>query len=222
MTTPIAAMVLEMIARGVDAEVIALAVSTAELVAASAERPQMSRDESVTHRRESDRLRKQRSRDRLVTSRDVTGQSQVPLSKSIDLEEKREAGQVEFRGAWCPPDVDWQDAISRLGEQVATSELTKFREIDRRASGAKKEGAWRVWVLRAVEYLATKKPANGVSVPLAPPVVDWDKTCAFFKRTGRWFYEAGPEPGMSGCRCPPEIIAKHGLRKEPADGRVEA
>jgi len=42
--------------------------------------------------------------------------------------------------------------------------------------------------------------------------VDMDKVAKMFKETGVWSKYAGPEPGMIGCRCPPEILTKHGIQ----------
>jgi hypothetical protein len=39
--------------------------------------------------------------------------------------------------------------------------------------------------------------------------VDMDKVAEMFKKTGVWSRYAGPEPGMTGCRCPPEILSKY-------------
>jgi hypothetical protein len=41
--------------------------------------------------------------------------------------------------------------------------------------------------------------------------VDMDKVAEMFKKTGVWSRYAGPEPGMTGCKCPPEILTKHGI-----------
>jgi len=41
--------------------------------------------------------------------------------------------------------------------------------------------------------------------------IDMDKVAEMFKKTGVWSRYAGPEPGMTGCKCPPEILAKHGI-----------
>lgn len=50
--------------------------------------------------------------------------------------------------------------------------------------------------------------------------VDMEKVVAMFVKTGVWSKYAGPEPGMIGCKCPPEILAKHGL--SPALRRMDA
>ena len=69
-------LVAKLIAAGTPPELAAVVVAEAFAAGSMSVSHVTSRDESVTHRRESDRLRKQRSRDRLVTNRDVTGQSQ--------------------------------------------------------------------------------------------------------------------------------------------------
>jgi DNA-binding Lrp family transcriptional regulator len=51
--------------------------------------------------------------------------------------------------------------------------------------------------------------------------VDMDKVAEMFKKTGVWSKYAGPEPGMTGCKCPPEILAKHGIMA-PGIRRLDA
>ena len=45
----------------------------------------------------------------------------------------------------------------------------------------------------------------------APPPMDWDAVCISFKKFGRWNRYAGPDPDSPACRCPREILAKHGI-----------
>lgn len=45
--------------------------------------------------------------------------------------------------------------------------------------------------------------------------IDMDKVVAMYVKTGVWSKYAGPEPGMLGCRCPPEILQKHGVQPAP-------
>jgi hypothetical protein len=44
------------------------------------------------------------------------------------------------------------------------------------------------------------------------PVIDWDNALSFWKRTGRWTRDAGPDPDSPACRAPPELLDKYGLR----------
>lgn len=41
--------------------------------------------------------------------------------------------------------------------------------------------------------------------------IDFDKVASMFKKGGPWSKYAGPEPGQTGCKCPPDILQKHGL-----------
>lgn len=202
-------LVSKLIASGTPPELAAVVVAEAFAVGAMSVGHVTSRDESVTHRRESDRLRKQRSRDRLVTDRDVTGQSQPPLSKRESLEEREAVSAVSRDETWMPSDEDWRDAVAKLGLQVADSEMAKFREINRR-TGAKRDSDWRVWVQRAVDWQAKNKPP-----PQAPTktdaAFDWDSVMKTYRRTGFWSPQAGPDPESPACRCPPDILEKHGI-----------
>jgi hypothetical protein len=49
-----------------------------------------------------------------------------------------------------------------------------------------------------------------------PPQLDLEKIVAFYARSGVWSRQAGPEPGLTGCRASPELLAKHGIAP---DGR---
>ncbi len=44
------------------------------------------------------------------------------------------------------------------------------------------------------------------------PTIDWDNALSFWKRTGRWTRDAGPDPDSPACRAPPELLDKYGLR----------
>ena len=67
------------------------------------------------------------------------------------------------------------------------------------------------WFDKAAEF-AGKSPKV---VQLTPAEIDWNIVCADFKRFGRWSKWAGSEPGSTGCRCPPEILQKHGILSDP-------
>jgi len=45
----------------------------------------------------------------------------------------------------------------------------------------------------------------------AAAAVDWDQTIAMYARGGYWSRYAGPAPGMTGCRAPLDLLAKHGI-----------
>lgn len=41
--------------------------------------------------------------------------------------------------------------------------------------------------------------------------VDWDNVLTFYKKTGHWQRNAGPDPDSPSCKAPLELLAKHGL-----------
>jgi hypothetical protein len=44
-----------------------------------------------------------------------------------------------------------------------------------------------------------------------PEELNWDAVLVAYKKTGHWSRFAGNDPSSPNCRCPPEILAKHGL-----------
>ncbi len=61
--------------------------------------------------------------------------------------------------------------------------------------------SWRNWMAKTRE-IGSAEPAAAI---------DWNRVCEQFKRVGVWAYYAGNRPGLPGCECPREILAKHGL-----------
>jgi hypothetical protein len=57
------------------------------------------------------------------------------------------------------------------------------------------------------------KPKGGEPQPSdRPSLADYERAAAMFlKDNSKWGNRMGPEPGMGGCRCPPEILIKHGI-----------
>jgi hypothetical protein len=41
--------------------------------------------------------------------------------------------------------------------------------------------------------------------------IDMEKVVQLFAKTGVWSRYAGPEPGLTGCRAPPEMLEKYGI-----------
>jgi len=158
-----------MIKRGVDPEVIALAVSTAETVAAAADCPRNSADISAERRREKDRLRKQRNRDIPQNSADVCGIPQNSINASLSKERKKEEGKEErearprnVRGHrlpddWRPTAPDLATALALIGAHRTEAELAKFADHWKQQPGSRGvkldwNATWRNWARRASEY----------------------------------------------------------------------
>ena len=60
------------------------------------------------------------------------------------------------------------------------------------------------------QQLYSDEPIVEASEP-AESAAFWEDVISAWKRLKRWSKHAGPEPGCVGCRCPRELLAKHGL-----------
>lgn len=49
-----------------------------------------------------------------------------------------------------------------------------------------------------------------------------ERAVGLFAKTGHWSRQAGPEPGQSGCKASPEMLAKHGIGADGEKLRVSA
>ena len=205
----VAEMVEALIAAGTPPSLAASIVTQAFAAGAQSIRPQTSADVTRLSRLEKDRIRQQLRRENLRISADVQDNPQMsedaPLSKSNSIE-KREADEVDVRVTWRPSEDDWTDAVAKLGDTIATSELTKFREIDRGILGGRGP-RWRVWIQRAVDYQAKNKPAVALALPtMNGAAFDWAAVVKTYRRTGYWSPQAGPDPESSACKCPRELL----------------
>ncbi len=75
------------------------------------------------------------------------------------------------------------------------------------------------FIPQAMTWLNQHRWADHAAVASAPPLkpdLAIEDAVKIFCKTRHWSRWAGPEPGMSGCRAPPELLAKYGLMP---DGR---
>jgi hypothetical protein len=166
-------------------------------------------DSAAEKRRAYDRDRKRKS---TGIPPESTGIPNTPLSSSTDLR-KRGARLPED---WSPSESDRLFA-SELGwsESQIDSESANSRDywIAKPGSGGCKldwTATWRKWV-RSSKI----KPVGTVATVRNDAPVDWDSICATYKKFGIWSKHApGNSPDTSSCRCPPEILAKHGISTE--------
>jgi Mn-dependent DtxR family transcriptional regulator len=61
------------------------------------------------------------------------------------------------------------------------------------------------------EAHASKAPPRQTFEIANPTAVDWEAICASYKKFGHWSKQGGNSPDSGSCRCPPEILAKHGI-----------
>lgn len=210
--TPIAFMVREMLERGVDAEVIVLAIEAAEMVAARGNSGGIPPDSAAEKRRAYDRERKRNS---TGIPPDSTG---IPKSASISKDLKKDSKR-QNRGARITPDWSPSDAERAFAKQEGFSdweiqrETQKFRDYWTACAGAKGvkldwSATWRQWIRNGADRAGKAPTVSSADVASA---MDWDKILTSYKQFGHWSRYAGPSPDSPACLCPPEMLAKYGF-----------
>jgi len=56
-----------------------------------------------------------------------------------------------------------------------------------------------------------KKAPPREAVVMTAEETDWEAVCKSYKAFGKWSKWAGPDPDSEACRCPRDVLAKHGL-----------
>ena len=169
--TPIAFMVREMLNRGVDHEVIVIAVEAAEMVAARGNSGGIPPDSAAEKRRAYDRDRKRNS---TGIPPESTG---IPNSASISKELKKDSKR-QNRGTRIAPDWSPSDAERAFAKQEGFSdweiqrETQKFRDYWTACAGAKGvkldwTATWRQWTRNGAERAGkTPAPASGAAASI--------------------------------------------------------
>lgn len=167
MTTPIAKMVREMIERGVDVDVIELAVSTAERMLVP-ENPQTSAESADERRRRKDREKKAEiRRNRQISADNPQTSENASISKEDKKESKRHnSGNRGTRIAsdWAPSETDRTFAKQEgFSEFEVQREASKFRDYWTACAGSRGvkldwPATWRQWI-RSTADRAGKRPA---------------------------------------------------------------
>lgn len=168
--TPIAFMVREMLDRGVDPEVIVLAVEAAEMVAARGNSGGIPPDSVAEKRRAYDRDRKRNS---TGIPPESTG---IPNSASISKDLKKDSKR-QNRGTRITPDWSPSDAERAFAKQEGFSdweiqrETQKFRDYWTACAGAKGvkldwTATWRQWIRNGADR-AGKTPAPSAGAAAA-------------------------------------------------------
>lgn len=104
-----------------------------------------------------------------------------------------------------------------MTDAAIKSELTKFvaRNMQDGAKRVDWSAAWVLWCQRWKERPSAVPSAKArvtAGDKFDPTDAQWDVAVKLFaKNASRWSGQFGPEPGMSLCRCPPEILRKNGI-----------
>jgi hypothetical protein len=100
-----------------------------------------------------------------------------------------------------------------LGKFIALNMRDKVKRGDWSAS-------WVLWCHRWKERANAGSPTKARATPAdqhSPSDQTWEAAAKLFAMSAsKWSSQLGPEPGMIGCRCPPEILRKNGI--DPATG----
>jgi hypothetical protein len=101
------------------------------------------------------------------------------------------------------------------------SELLRFQALNAH-HGTLSQNWNKTWTLWCAEFKrrrdkeVVKAPQRvelfkGAAAPYVPTDRDWDFAAKMYASAGRWNLAYGPEPTSPACRCPPSILAKHGV-----------
>lgn len=135
-----------------------------------------------------------------------TEQSRAEQTASVAFEEigKVKAYLTEAFSGAPPPDLD--RAVGWLAKGYSAGMIG---DVVREVLGRGTAVGSLAYFETILEQRHAKRPLSPSERAAVP--VDFDKVAEFFKKTGTWSKHAGPEPGMLGCKCPAEILAKHGI-----------
>lgn len=109
-------------------------------------------------------------------------------------------------------------------ETIVDQELAMFiaHMQDKGAFSANWDAAWVKWWGRWRDrQVAPPKPVRArarVVVNKQPEAADYEQAVMRYARNqSAWSRQLGPEPGSAGCKCPPEILVRHGI--DPKTGQ---
>jgi hypothetical protein len=138
----------------------------------------------------------------------------------IDKVLKEKKPGTALPATWVPSDK-LCEAMSRdygMTDADLQAEVPAFHalNVERGTLSADWDSTFRLFCKRWKEHRDRQAPA-GIEVsrsaaPWQPTEQDWSNQIARWARNNsNWSRHFGPEPGMSGCKCPPEILERHGI-----------
>lgn len=150
-------------------------------------------------------------------------------SQDVELDEKKNGPAVEIDDGDIGTQISEQfgitfdemaEAIKIVGdEQTVRHELRKFTDHHRSKGTYSRDwrASWRLWLARYIDrHRGEKKPPKAsAAAPAAISGEVFERALVLFKKNqSTWPNQMlGPEPGMSGCRVPKELLERHGLAK---------
>lgn len=148
------------------------------------------------------------------------------MSAELELTTEVSGQSKQDKGANMNFDTFWSVYPKRLGSNPRKPAEEKFARL------VKSGVAPATLVRAAMQFAEQEKKAIGspfipmastwlnqqrfadmsIDEPLAgPPRIDWDAICVSYVKFRHWSRYAGPDPESPACRCPREILVKHGV-----------
>lgn len=162
-----------------------------------------------------------------VTTHTLTETSHYNSEREVSRSDSPKAFQEET--SIDPGFQPNETAIQRCHDQGATdeeidSQIRKFISYHQLKGNLSRnwQASWANFWENWKPHKARAAPRIEVNMGRGPldykPTTDeFDRAVALFaKSASKWSSQLGPEPGMGGCRCPPEILIRHGI--DPATG----
>lgn len=119
---------------------------------------------------------------------------------------------------WKPNEQDRQVAHSfGMDDPTIEVEVLRFHALNaqRGTSSQNWNKTWTLWCAefkrRKDKEAATAPPRVEVSAGFKPTPEQWDGAAKFYASTSRWSSQLGPDPMSPACRCPKDILTKHGI-----------
>lgn len=164
----------------------------------------------------------ERGQDRIGPEKTEFENEREPLSAFDSRDEKDRPTPIDE--GYQPSEVAIEYAYSLKMKKVdLDSELNKFRShcVGLRIASYNPDANFKKWCDQWLDYKRRNEKPKGPSAPSIEPVPlsddDWRATVKRFKANrSQWSRHAGPEPGMTGCRCPVQVLVDADI--DPATG----
>jgi hypothetical protein len=173
-------------------------------------------DSAAEKRRYWDREYRRRKRECPPESTRIHPNSETSyiLKEDSKKDSKRRGSRISAE--WLPTSEGHSFALQEgFSVSEIDREVQKFRDywVARPGAGGLKldwDATWRQWIRKGAESTG-KTPTSAANGSHPDAGVDWDKTASLYASTGHWSKWAGPDPDHPQCRCPRDVLQKHGI-----------
>lgn len=181
---------------------------------------EINRATELSNKRKDAALQKHSNSKAKAEQLDTQSQSPLPSTKeNIRAVAKTTRPNADFDAFWeARPKrkgADPKDPARKLYEAAVKAGAVPADLLAalRRYAAIEAEHVGTPYLPQMVKWLRDKRwldyPEIGIQAPNEQ--TDWDAICSSFKKFGHWSRYGGNHPDSGSCRCPPEILAKHGI-----------